>query len=224
MGLGELIEKRLKQYREWRWIRMAGPIGDYYRGGGNVHLVQDLPVTSEDLVLDAGGFEGAWTAEMAWRYGCRSIIFEPMPLFVDQLRRRFRDNSRISIRPEGIGPRNEALEFVLASDESSAIKKSGEFDQKIVANIVDVKDVFDMLPDTEIGCMKVNIEGSEYELIDRMLETDLVRRVRTFVVQFHDFVPDAPARHRSIEARMRLTHDLKWQYPFIWERWDLKRS
>jgi len=218
MGLGESLERQLLKYRHWRSLSRAGPSGDFYRNGGKNLVVENLPVTSDDIVIDAGGFEGQWTAEMAWRYGCKSIVFEPIPAFAGNLQRRFSSNARIQVRPEGIGPKNEDLEFCVASDGSSSINPlSGE---RVKARIRDVFDVFSEPALSHVGCMKINIEGAEYDLLDRMTEQHLHEQVGCFLIQFHSFVPDAIDRIKAIQQALRDTHDLKWSYPFIWERWD----
>ena len=42
-------------------------------------------------------------------------------------------------------------------------------------------------------------------------------------VQFHDFVLDAESRMKSIQADLRKTHELTYQYDFVWENWKLKK-
>jgi hypothetical protein len=71
--------------------------------------------------------------------------------------------------------------------------------------------------------MKINIEGGEYELLDRMLETGLVERVTAFQIQFHYFVEDAETRMASAQQRLSRTHSPTWQYRFIWENWEKKQ-
>jgi hypothetical protein len=71
--------------------------------------------------------------------------------------------------------------------------------------------------------MKVNIEGGEYELLDHLIDTGLICRVRDVQVQFHDDVlPDADRRMRAIQAGLSKTHTLLWQHEWIWECWRRK--
>jgi len=71
--------------------------------------------------------------------------------------------------------------------------------------------------------MKINIEGGEYELLLALLDSPaLIQGIRYFQVQFHDFVPDAQAQREHIRQRLSATHELMWDYPFIWESWRLK--
>lgn len=38
----------------------------------------------------------------------------------------------------------------------------------------------------------------------------------------HDFVPDAKRRMQKIQAALSRTHNLTYQYPFVWENWRIK--
>src|SRR6185436_17590674 len=63
-----------------------------------------------------------------------------------------------------------------------------------------------------VELIKINIEGSEYELLPHLVETGLVRQLRDIQVQFRDFVPDAASRMKTIQYQLAKTHDLAWQY------------
>ena len=70
---------------------------------------------------------------------------------------------------------------------------------------------------------KINIEGGEYSLLKRMLDTGLVARVRYFQVQYHGIGagPEGPAVARGrIRARLSETHKEEWCVNGgQWESW-----
>jgi hypothetical protein len=51
-----------------------------------------------------------------------------------------------------------------------------------------------------------------------------VTGMRDIQVQFHDFVPDAEHRMRRIQQALEATHDLTFEYPFVWENWRRKST
>jgi hypothetical protein len=65
----------------------------------------------------------------------------------------------------------------------------------------------------------VNIEGGEYELLERMLERGLTERVCDLQIQFHNFSPDAAERMAAIQRGLAATHRPTYQYRFVWENW-----
>ena len=52
MGLGQRLSAGLDWYRGWRMARSTGPLANFHRNGGNRLLVENLPVTSDELVFD----------------------------------------------------------------------------------------------------------------------------------------------------------------------------
>jgi hypothetical protein len=68
--------------------------------------------------------------------------------------------------------------------------------------------------------MKVNIEGGEYDLFDRLVETDRLPRVQLVSVQFHEWHPHAHRRRRAIRRALRRSHQEVWCYPWVWELWQ----
>ena len=75
-----------------------------------------------------------------------------------------------------------------------------------------------------VDLMKLNIEGAEYELLGALAEADLMGEVRFIQVQFHDFVPDAVAKLQEARELLSRTHDVMWEYPFVWESWELRSN
>ena len=76
-----------------------------------------------------------------------------------------------------------------------------------------------------VDLAKINIEGAEYDLLDDLLDSGCITVFRNLQVQFHDFVVEnAAARMHAIQQRLAATHELTWQYPFVWENWRLKAT
>lgn len=72
-----------------------------------------------------------------------------------------------------------------------------------------------------IDLMKINIEGGEYELLHALLDDpDMIKGIRYLQIQFHDFIPDAKEMRAEIRRRLSETHELMWDFPFIWESWQ----
>ena len=88
--------------------------------------------------------------------------------------------------------------------------------------LVRAADFFAQQAFDHIDLMKVNIEGGEYDLLEHLVETAVISKIANLQVQFHDFVPNAEARMAAIQACLRQTHVLTYQFPFIWENWRIK--
>lgn len=183
---------------------------------GDKKLRVEYALNRDSTVLDLGGFEGNWAGEIHERYGCQVLVFEPVQEYAEAIAQRFRGNSQIQIFPYGLAGSTRRERIGLCSDSSSMFI-TAEQTQEI--ELVDAAEWFSQHPIADIALMKVNIEGGEYELLERLIETGLVKKIRDIQVQFHDFSPDSLARMEAIQRALQATHTPTWQYQFVWENW-----
>lgn len=180
------------------------------------------PLSSESLVLDAGVYRGDSIHWWRSKWNCTVIGFEPAHTFFTQSSHRFATDSRVSIHNYGLGARNEKLPLSIQNDGTSFYFE--QVDQVETAAMRDIVDVFDDLKLTSVDLFEINIEGGEYELLPRMLDADLARRVRFFQVQYHPNGSPEPAAARDrIRNRLSDTHREEWCWNGgQWESWALK--
>ena len=75
-----------------------------------------------------------------------------------------------------------------------------------------------------VDLCKVNIEGGEYDLFDRLIECDWTSRITNLSIQFHEWHPNAYRRRRAIRRALQRTHTEVWNYPFVWELWQARNA
>lgn len=196
-------------------------LGKWYRDGGDYKLRFNYDLTAGSLVLDIGGYHGQWTSDIFARYCCRVFVFEPVRAFAESIRERFKGNQNIEVLPFGVGGTSRTESIAVCRDGSSIFRSSCEREE---IRIIDIADWLRSNAVATIDLMKINIEGGEYELLERLIETGLIRGVRNVQVQFHAIVKNADARMKQIQDRLRETHNLTYQYRFVWENWALKTT
>ena len=179
----------------------------------------DYDLSEDSLVLDVGGYEGQWASDIFLRYRCFIHIFEPVPAFAANIARRILRNKRIVLHPCGLG-RETKLETISVCDNGSSIFKKAS--QSVEIPIMSAAEFLRRERITLVDLIKINIEGGEYDLLEHLIETGFVTNIRNIQVQFHDFVPQAEARMLAIQAALTKTHELTWQYRFVWENWRLR--
>lgn len=199
------LDKTLKRWRTDN--------GDY-----NLIPVHDL--NEDSLVLDIGGFHGDFSAEIYARYSCNIRIFEPVPQSAEGIRKRFAKNPKIKVFEIGLGGHTSTESMSVNQYSSSVYRNVGK--DTIAIKIMDIVDWLDSNGIDKVSLMKINIEGGEYELLERLLDSKYIRNTNEIQVQFHNFFPDARERMNRIQTRLSETHELTYQYPFIWENWKLK--
>ena len=64
--------------------------------------------------------------------------------------------------------------------------------------------------------------GVEFPVLRRLLATDTVSRFVNLQIQFHSFVPNASDERERIREGLSKSHELTYDYPFLWENWRRK--
>jgi len=198
----------------------------WYADNCEKKLRYNYQLDKNSVVIDVGGYEGDFASELFSRYLCTIRVFEPVKKFSDMLSERFKKNPSVIIVPKGLGAKNAELE-IHVMDEASSYNRSESKHKKgqpEKISIVDVVEYFGQNNIAHIDLIKINIEGAEYDLLDRMIEGGLIQLCRNLQIQFHDFYPDFENRYQKIKTALEKTHKLTWSYPFVWENWELKEK
>lgn len=197
----------------------------WFADKGDETLRIDYPLNKNSIVLDVGGYKGDWAAKISEKYNCRIFIYEPIFANYMDLVKRFGDKileEKILVIPYALGGKSEKAEISVKNDATSFFTSKGK---KEFVEIVDIAHEFEYCcfdgkrNIEKIDLMKINIEGSEYPLLERMIETNLHHRVTDIQVQFHTFIPEFEQRYANIKKELLKTHHLTYNYPFIWENW-----
>ncbi len=183
---------------------------------GDEKLRLNYDLDRDSVVFDLGGYEGNWAYEIHRRYGCRVLVFEPVSEYANLITRRFSGNPCIEIFPYGLAGATRQEKIGLCSD-SSSVFRAAEQTQEI--KLLDAAAWFSEHRIERVALMKINIEGGEYELLERLIQTGMVRRIDNIQVQFHEIALDSPVRMEAIQIELQKTHTPTYQYRFVWENW-----
>lgn len=191
-------------------------VARWYRDGAQDTLRLQFPLRGDSLVWDVGGYEGGWTAELVERYGCRVEVFEPVDRFARTLRARFEGDDRVRVHQAALGG-SERTALIELDADGSTLRGSGRGATEEV-RVLDVAEQLRRTP-SDVDLAMINIEGAEYELLDRLIATGGIARFKRLLVQFHPDGKSASRRMKQIQRRLSTTHELLWSYPFVWETW-----
>lgn len=186
--------------------------------GGDRRSRSRMRVTDGALVLDVGAFEGEFTSYAREVWNARVLAIEPVPEFAAALSSRFKGDEKVTVVQAALGSTSSAVTMSVEADGSSAW---GSGSKLITVPCVDVAEV---LGSSDVALLKINAEGAEYEILDRLLVTKVIRQIDIIQVQFHKFVPDARQRRRHIREQLSNTHRLTWSVPWVWEQWQRRKS
>lgn len=215
MYLNQLL-KHLKKYNFLNKQRRM--VKKWYADGGDYYFRFNYKLDDQSIVLDIGGYDGQWASDLFSMYKCKIFIFEPVNAFAEKISKRFRQNDQIEVFNFGLGGFSRP-EIIHLSDSGSSIFGHSKDCEKIV--IVDIKDWLDQKKVDKISLMKINIEGCEYELLERLIDTKLISKIENIQIQFHNISKDSRIKMRNIQDELIKTHKLTYQYLFVWENWTL---
>lgn len=184
--------------------------------GGDEALRFNYDLGPDALVLDFGGYKGQWASDVFGRFACRVFVFEPVLSFARNIEQRFHRNPKIRVFPIALGGARRQEVISLGADGTSMFRQGAATE---TIQVEDVAEFFAKYGIAQVDLVKVNVEGGEYELLPRMIEAGLMEKVRHLQVQFHDLAPDSAERMERIRQSLLKTHELVYQYRFVWESW-----
>jgi FkbM family methyltransferase len=188
-------------------------------------MLHTAPLGPDSIVLDVGAHVGDWSAKMVEKFNPRIFAFEPDPASLGTLTSRFRDSPKITVLDYGLHARDAVLDLALKGMGSTLYNDplpDEEPTSKVPVRLRDAAQVFDELGLRYIDLLKINIEGGEFDVLDRLIETAWLSRVRCVMIQFHEWIDGAHFRRFRIRHALRRTHDEDWNYDFVWEKWTLR--
>lgn len=209
------IYERLRSRKHRREYREV--VKRWYADGGDDRFRFDYALSPDSLVLDFGGYQGQWASDLYARRRCRIIVFEPVMAFADAIGSRFAHNPDIRVERLALGRSTRGDRIHICGASSSAFRQKAASE---AIEVVDVAEWFERERVERVALMKVNIEGGEYELLERMLDTGLISRVENLQVQFHKVADDSDERMMRIQKTLAETHKPDYQYRYVWENWS----
>jgi hypothetical protein len=171
-------------------------------------------ISPEDICIDLGGFHGDWARRFLDRNPCKLHVFEPQLWVLPELRAKVPE---ATVYPFGLGAssREEKL-FSFGTYGCSFVE--GNSNETSRGEIREAGEV--LRPLGPIKFMMVNIELSEYELLNHLLEIKLLPEI--IVVQFH--LPTREYKEPYFSTRKALAKSYRpvWDYGVVLSAWRRK--
>ncbi len=187
--------------------------------GDSTYRLNYDSLSDEGIVFDVGGYEGKWAKDIFCKYMPYMYIFEPVPYFMEGILETFKYNKKVSPFLFGFDGFNGTADFYVNASSSSALKADG---QKIKVKMRKMSDFIIETGLEKIDLVKLNVEGSEYAIIEELYFSGLLPRICSLQIQFHYFVDDSFEKIQKIRSFLSETHTMDWGFDFVWENWSLK--
>lgn len=179
----------------------------------------DYDLDEDSLVFDAGGYEGQWASDIFSKYCCKIFVFEPVKQFANNIQNRFSKNKKIIVFNFGLSNKTYKTKISVDKDSSSLYNNGNKLENVDFVRLVDfIKEK----NANRIDLLKLNIEGAEFDLLEDLINSGDIKKIRNIQVSFHEIVPNAEIRMEKIQSELKKTHFLTYQYLFVFENWQIR--
>ncbi|EKX34717.1 hypothetical protein GUITHDRAFT_119151 [Guillardia theta CCMP2712] len=175
------------------------------------------------IVVDVGAHAGDWSSSIFTRFRCQVHAFEPLPRHAAMFEERTQHvRPRVQLHRKAIstkGGRMKMLDKGVGShllSEGSQVEEEEEEEEEM--RVLSVDSLFDELDVRRVDLLKFNVEGEEFDLLARLLDLNMMDRIRNLQVQFHHGLTRADEL-RQLRARLNETHCLTFWFSSAWENW-----
>lgn len=191
----------------------------------------DYHFNSDSIIIDLGCYVGNFANKISKKFNCKVHAFEPVKQFLSELEKK--QNKNIITYNYGLGSKDTTENIVIYEAGTTLEKFVREFNPnasnytanppKVQIHIRNIIDVLDELNFPKIDLMKINIEGSEVEVLPLLMESEYINKIDYFQIQFHDFVDDAEQKYLKLKSDMSKTHDIYLDQPWKWTLFKSKK-
>ncbi len=164
----------------------------------DIHLLSLANVNLQpgDVAIDCGANVGNITARMA-STGATVYAFEPNPYAFQILKRRFARAPNVHCINKGVLDRNDKLRLYLPknackhkiiwSEGSSLLscKRDVNVETFIEISVIDLAQFINDL-NTRIRVVKMDVEGVESQIINKLIDSGLIKKIELLLVELHD--------------------------------------
>lgn len=171
------------------------------------YLFYEMPEGA--LCVDGGGNAGKFT-DLVLFCGGKSVIFEPNPFLIKLMRRKFKGEKNVKIEGVAIGTKKESVQFNFGdfTDQSgSMIKNPTNAKNETEVQVIDFTRYLKKLykqNGKKIYLCKIDIEGSEFEVVEKMIEEDVCKLCEHIVVETHErYFKDGKQKIKHLETLLK---------------------
>jgi FkbM family methyltransferase len=135
---------------------------------------------SKPVIIDCGGNVGLSAVWFKLNYpGCDLTVYEPDPDLAHAIEKNLSQAGLLGyhVHSKAVWISNGVVKFRMTGDDKGRVATGGFTEVGSV-------DLSEQLPST-VDLLKMDIEGAEYQVLDRLCETGAIRRVQCLVCEFH---------------------------------------
>ena len=193
----------------------------WYNDRGDETLRLDYPLDSNSIVVDAGGFEGKWASSISEKYDPNIYVLEPIKEFFEKIKVKLELNPKVTLLNYAIS--NRTCDATMSIDGWGSTLFDSEANLLENVKCLGVEEFLELYNITQIDLLKLNIEGSEYDVLEKLIELNFIPNIKNIQIQYHSYFPSSIERRNAITEKLSATHERTWNYEWIMENWKLNK-
>lgn len=206
-----LISKLLdKEVRRW------------FRDNGDRKYRFDYQIDKNGLIFDLGTYTGNDIKQFSKLFNCKIYGFEPSNMIYKKIKKS-ELSPNVKIYNFGFSDKNCSAYLINKNDSSYVVnyppKKNIDYEKiqlKKLSEFINAENI------NKISLININTEGSEYKILKDLIKSGFIGIVDSLQIQFHRNTFLYPVKKYFIINKLKKTHNLNWEYKYVWERWDRK--
>lgn len=180
-------------------------------------------------MIEVGGNIGYDAERFIKRYNPSVyVILEPLKLLYKGLTELFENNNNVFLYNVGVGKKNE--KFMLKIEGNLGDATSPFFGTGKGTCSLKVANATEFFIRLGVGCVEfdlitINCEGCEYDLLEVMVETNIIKYFKNVQFATHSklaTLKEPVKRYCEMQEILARTHKITYQYKFQWENWVRK--
>lgn len=195
-------------------------LGKWFFNKGDETLLLRHSLDNNSIVFDVGGYVGDFSDGIVKKYDPYVYIFEPVKSYFDDLIQKYKENPKVKVFNFGLSDVDRDCDIGKSGETSSTYQSSGDIEKVKLVDIVGFVESLELK--VPIALVSINIEGGEYPLLKRIIESGLIKQITALQVQFHRVTPDYEKKREQLIKKLCETHEVLYSYPFVWEGFKIR--
>lgn len=185
--------------------------------GDNTHNIT-YELNENSKIMDLGGYNGVWAQQMIEKYNPYVYIVEPVNSFYENMSNKFLNNKKVKLLNVGVGVEDKDGIIYMNGDSTSSNLSDGK---SVNVKFNTIESILKHFNIDNVDLLQINIEGDEYSILEKMLKTGTINKIKSIQIQFHLGVGDEIQRRGKIrDGLVKNNFKINFDYPFVWESWS----
>lgn len=185
--------------------------------GDNTHNIT-YELNENSKIMDLGGYNGVWAQQMIEKYNPYVYIVEPVNSFYENMSNKFLNNKKVKLLNVGVGVEDKDGIIYMNGDSTSSKLSDGK---SVNVKFNTIESILKHFNIDNVDLLQINIEGDEYSILEKMLKTGTINKIKSIQIQFHLGVGDEIQRRGKIrDGLVKNNFKINFDYPFVWESWS----